>query len=92
MNHWELQKYQLRANSHGQAIRAVKQILHLNPGNSYRMDSTDVFDTKLQSAVIEFQRTARLRNVNGTIDLDQSRRLKTLLMRLNLSLLSWFGY
>ena len=68
MNQWELQKYQLTVNSRGQVVRVVKQLLHSNPRNSYRMDGTDIFDVKLQSAVAEFQRTSRLQNTNGTLD------------------------
>ena len=68
MNQWELQKYHLTTNSRGQVVRVVKQLLHSNPRNSYQMNGTDIFDTELQSAVAEFQRTLRLPNTSGTLD------------------------
>lgn len=68
MNKWELQKYELSVNKRGQVVRVVKELLHRNPRSNYHTDGTDVFDTKLYLAVVEFQQTARLRNTNGSVD------------------------
>ncbi len=88
MNQRELQKYQLIANSRGQVVRVVKQLLHSNPRNSYRMDGTDIFDIKLQSAIAEFQRAARLPNTSGTLDTQTWAALGANMLPAQISILS----
>lgn len=68
MNQWELQKYQLSTGSRGQSVCVVKELLHINPRSSYQTDKTNVFDSKLQIAVAEFQRMKRLPNTDGTVN------------------------
>ena len=88
MNQWEMQKYQLSNGSRGQSVRVVKQLLHLNPHNSYQTDRTDVFDSKLQTAIVEFQRTARLLRSDGTLDAETWAALGKSLLPTQINILS----
>lgn len=70
MNQWESQKYQLSVGSRGQIVRVVKQLLHENPRTNYQKDGTDFFDSKLQSAVAQFQQVSRFGNADGSLDVE----------------------
>lgn len=64
----ELQRYELKLGSRGQAVRVVKELLHNHPRVSYQKDGADLYDAKLVAAVAAFQKMSRLQVTDGAMN------------------------